>query len=152
MGGILMWYSVLKIMRNYVSKIKAKYVTDETKIFENLNVYFKNFDISKKKNFFPSSNALMEPIYAFSKCDLFINHDSILLVGKMKSLLHVRDINITVFKKDKANILGTIFKAVQCTKTHIEIEFTDTRFEKSITAMVKLPKDSNMLELLMDWN
>jgi 5-formaminoimidazole-4-carboxamide-1-beta-D-ribofuranosyl 5'-monophosphate synthetase len=60
-------------------------------------------------------------------------------------------INITVFNKDKRSSTGTTFKELNRTKTHLEIVFVDTRFEQDITALIRIPKESNIENYVREW-
>jgi len=146
----LFWLFVIFKMKNHVSKIKEKYVDGNSIILRNSKVYFKNFDLSKSKQFFPSS-PFEDPLYTFNLCDIYINLKSILIIGKMKSLGRINELNITVLNKNTTNSSKTILKDLRRTKTHLELEFKDSRFDKNIIAMIKIEKQYKIDEYLKNW-
>lgn len=146
------WYFAIRSMRNHVEDWKESYITKDTRIVENLKIYFKNYDIFKKKKFsLPSTNILAEPLYNFNICDVYFNKETILLIGKMKIFGKRPGVNITVFNKNKRSSTGTTFKELKRTKTHLEIVFEDKHFEKEITAMIKIPSTYNIDNCIQYW-
>jgi hypothetical protein len=73
---LLLYYLVIRSMRNHVKDWKESYITNETQLVQDLNVYFKNYDLFKKKKFsIPSINTLYEPLYNFNTCDVYFNEE-----------------------------------------------------------------------------
>lgn len=137
-------------MKKHVSEIKAMHLDKRTKLIRNSKVYFKNFDLLKRKQFF-SSRALTEPLYNFNLCDTYINQNTILLIGKMNVLGRIHEINITVFEKDRIRSKDTTFKELKRTNSHLEIEFKDSRFDKNIIAMIRIGHQDDIEEYIENW-
>lgn len=112
---------------------------NSSEIITDLKVWFKNFDVFKKKKKFDLDP--YDTLYSFNNCDLILNEKNIVVIGKTKFLGKEKSLNPTIFEFDKN---GTEFKPrhvsienIQDVGNDIEIEFTDYKYKDKITLVIK---------------
>ncbi|MCG8700141.1 MAG: hypothetical protein MI922_18945 [Bacteroidales bacterium] len=128
-------------MKRRARSIVDQYSNEGSIFYTDLKVWFKNFDVFKKKNKFDLNP--YQTTYSFNDCDLIINNDNIVLIGKSKILGKYRYLNPTVFisKEKKGNELvnSRLVNAgkVQENSGDLEIDFQDSHYKNTITLVIK---------------
>jgi len=149
---LIIWFILnLYGLKRHVDNQVKRFTNENTKCYTDLKVYFKNYDIFKKKNRFNIS--VNSPIYNFNNCDIYLSKENILLIGKSNLLGKTHQLNITIIFKDQNHDKYPGFvrlKDLSISKTHIEIKFKDRNFDKPITAMIK-NKDDNLETDIRNW-
>ena len=92
------WY---KIEKNS-SQIAESFMSDSSEKYKGLKVWIKNLDIIKKKNKFDFNP--FQTTYYFNDCDLILNPDSFIIIGKTKSFGKIRYLTPTVFVSEEKPI------------------------------------------------
>ncbi len=120
-------------------KLIQEHSDSSSEIITDLKVWFKNFDMFKKKKKFDLDP--YETLYSFNSCDLILNDKNIVLIGKTKFLGKEKSLTPTIFEFDKN---GTKFKPrhvsienIQDVGNDIEIEFTDDKYKDKVTLVIK---------------
>lgn len=113
-----------------------------SEIFNDLKVWFKNFDVFKKKSKFDLDP--YETLYSFNNCDMILNDRNIVIIGKIKILGKEKPLTLTVFEFDSNR---TDFKPrhVRIENIHdidndLEIEYSDPKYKDKITLVIKRVK------------
>ena len=148
-------FLVIYLMQKHVSKLVRKFSDDQSYLFKDLKISFKNYDLSKKKKWFPPE--MLEPIYQFNSCTLIINKESILIIGQHNwMVLKNKWLNITIIANEIAKIhLGNPgfveLENMELTKTHLVIEFKSDRYPKNITAMIRIIEHPEIRNIITSW-
>lgn len=110
-----------------------------SEIYTDLKVWFKNFDVFKKKSMFDFD--AYETHYSFNNCDLVLNDRNIVIIGKMKILGKEKTLTPTVFEFVNNS---TDYKPghvrienIDEVDKDLEIEFSDVRFKNRMTLVIK---------------
>ena len=120
-------------------KIIQEHSDNSSETFTDLKVWFKNFDLFKKKNKFDLDQ--YQTLYSFNNCDLILNDRNIVVIGKTKILHKEKHLTPTIFEFEKN---GTEFRPrhvkienIQEVGSDLEIEFSDNRYKDSMTLVIK---------------
>ncbi|MBK9534604.1 MAG: hypothetical protein IPO10_05425 [Flavobacteriales bacterium] len=120
-------------------KIIQEHSDNSSEIFTDLKVWFKNFDVFKKKSKFDLDP--FETLYSFNNCDLILNDRNIVVIGKMKILGREKPLTPTIFEFDKNGAefrQGQVsIEKIQDVGNDIEIEFSDDRYKDRMTLVIK---------------
>ncbi len=114
-------------------------MTDSSELFKDLKVWIKNFDIFKKKNKFDFDPS--QTNYSFNDCDLIINNENFIVIGKSKFFGKRRYATPTIFEFGDNNT-NKEYRVVKCKKIRevgadLEIEFIDSSYSNSMTLVIK---------------
>lgn len=115
---------------------------NSSEIFFNLNVWVKNFDFTKKKNMFELNPYATS--YSFNYCDLILNDNNIVIVGKAK--IFGKNRTLTPFILEFTNKEMTLeYRHSKITNfvesgIDLEIEFIDPQYSKTMTLVIKRPE------------
>lgn len=121
-----------------VKEVIKTHLSDSSVIYKDVRVRFKNFDVFKRKSIF-SINPL-QTIYSFNNCDLILNSDSLIVIGKTKIFGKSRSINSTIFAFDNKNVnqnSNVSYKNVRDNGSDLEIDFIDSTYNNLITLVIK---------------
>ncbi len=108
----------------------TNYLNEQSEIHYDLKVWIKNFDIFQKKRMFEFSPFTSN--YDFYECDLVINPDNLIIIGKTKVLGKRILLNPTIIglrngKKSRIKEIGT----------DLEIDFLDPLYTNKMTLVIK---------------
>jgi len=123
------------------NQIVESFMTDSSEKHKDLKVWVKNFDITKKKNKFDFN--LFQTTYYFNDCDLILNPDSFIIIGKTKSFGKIRNLTPIVFisgeksieSKNKIRIVK--YENIRDNGTDLEIDFVDSYYSNIMTFVLK---------------
>ncbi|MEO0469237.1 MAG: hypothetical protein AAF206_06435 [Bacteroidota bacterium] len=141
--GMIGWPILLiRHMRKHVEKVRREHQQAAAKMYKDLPVYFMGFDLFKKQDHLRLSST--DPIYQFSQCDLIINSNSILLIGKTKRFGQTVPVNITILvqapdlakKKSMAHLTR-----ISEDHTHLRLQFQSPIYLQPITAVIRKPEE-----------
>ncbi|KYG74682.1 hypothetical protein MB14_05615 [Roseivirga ehrenbergii] len=120
-------------------KIIQEHSDNSSEIITDLKVWFKNFDVFKKKQKLDLDP--YDTLYSFNSCDLILNDKNIVLIGKTKFLGKEKSLTPTIFEFDKD---GNEFKPrhvlienIKDVGNDIEIEFADIKYKDKMTLVIK---------------
>lgn len=136
---IVFFWIYMTSLEKKTKKIIQEHSDNSSEIVTDLKVWFKNFDVFKKKQKFDLDP--YDTLYSFNNCDLILNDRSFVVIGKTKILGKERSLTPTIFEFDKK---GTEFKPrhvsienFQDVGNDIEIEFTDNKYKDKMTLVIK---------------
>ncbi len=120
-------------------QILQTHIDNSSEMFKDLKVWTKNFDALKKKNKFDLNPN--QTNYAFNDCDLILNNENFVVVGKTKILGKQRHLTPTLFEfgnnQNNQKIRVVKIKDIQEIGTDLEIEFIDSSYINSMTLVIK---------------
>jgi hypothetical protein len=129
----------MTILDSKIKRFIQEHSEHSSEIFTDLDVWFKNFDVFKKKskfNFYP-----YETLYSFNNCDLILNDRNIVLIGKMKILGKEKLLIPTVFEFDgnrtNINPRHVRIENIHDVANDLEIEFSDPKYKDRMTLIIK---------------
>ncbi len=136
---IVFFWIYMTSLEKKSKKMIQEYSDSSSEIFTDLKVWFKNFDMFKKKNKFDFDP--YDTLYSFNNCDLILNDRNIVVIGKTKFLGKEKSLTPTIFEFDKN---GTEYKPrhvsienIQDVDNDIEIEFRDEKYQDKMTLVIK---------------
>jgi hypothetical protein len=136
---IVFFWVYLTTLAKRTKKLIQEHSDSSSEIFTDLKVWFKNFDVFKKKNKFDLDP--YETLYSYKTCDLILNDRNIVVIGKMKVLGKEKPLTPTVFEfaRNQSNFKP---RHVRIENIHdvgndLEIGFLDPRYEDRITLVIK---------------
>lgn len=136
---ILIVFSYKSKLSSISEKKRKKYKKDNSIEELNKRIWFKNYDLIKdKKNTFDLPGPY-QTLYGFSKCDIIINKDSFMIVGKTDAYLFLLNLNPTIFWYSKINkgSRNVSVKNIRELKNGLEIEFEDEKYSKFLTFRIR---------------
>lgn len=134
--------------RVYLSSLESKakhlinlYTTDSSEFHADIKVWFKNSDILKKKNKIDLNP--YQTNYSFNDCDLILDSDYLVVIGKTKVFGKSRYLIPTVFTvktDDFKKYYDT--RIVKCESIRdngadLELDFMDSAYSNMITLVIK---------------
>ncbi|MCP4125052.1 MAG: hypothetical protein GY751_25225 [Bacteroidetes bacterium] len=129
------------ILQHRSRKAIRKFKSADSQLFPDLKVWFKNYNSSKRKNKITTS--AFDTLYTFNDCELLLEEDSFLVVGKVKFMGFSRKLYPTVFTNDntysgsiKSSRIALIRK-VDLVGRDLEIEFEEHRYTDTMTMVIK---------------
>lgn len=129
----------LKSVENNSKRTLESQMNESSELYKDLKVWTKNFDVFKKKNKFD-----LDPYqthYSFNDCDLILNDENFIVIGKAKFFGKKRYLTPTTFEYiDKNSKLSS--RQVVCIDLKeigqdLEIEFRDNRYSTNMTLVIK---------------
>lgn len=128
-------------LENKAKQIIKSYTTDSSEFHSDIKVWFKNFDILKKKNKFDLNP--YQTNYSFNDCDLIVNSGYLVVIGKAKFFGKSRYLTPTVF-----TIRTNDFKrfhdsriakceSIRDNGADLELDFIDFAYSNLITMVMK---------------
>ena len=136
---IVFFWVYMTSLEKKTKKIIQEHSDNSSEIITDLKVWFKNFDVFKKKQKFDLDP--YDPLYSFNNCDLILNDRNFVVIGKTKFLGEEKSLTPTIFEFDNN---GNEFKPrhvsienIQDVGNDIEIEFTDNKYKDKITLVIK---------------
>jgi len=140
---IVFFWIYMTSLEKKTKKIIQEHSDNSSEIITDLKVWFKNFDVFKKKQKFDLDP--YDTLYSFNNCDLILNDRNFVVIGKTKFLGKEKSLTPTIFEFDKN---GTEFKPrhvsienIQDVASDIEIEFTDNKYKDKMTLVIKRAKE-----------
>ena len=109
-------------------------MTESSEVFKDLTVWIKNFDITKRKNKFELNP--FQTTYDFNECDLILNPQNFIVVGKTKMLGKSIRLKPTIFSFEKQNVSAEC-KSIRENGEDLEIDFLDLFYENELTLVIK---------------
>ncbi|MDP4210937.1 MAG: hypothetical protein Q8928_19195 [Bacteroidota bacterium] len=128
-------------LENRAKQMIKSYTTDSSEFHADIKVWFKNFDILKKKNKFDLN--LYQTNYSFNDCDLILDSDYLVVIGKTKVFGKSRYLTPTVFTlKTKGFKQFHDSRIAQCESIRdngadLELDFIDSAYSNLITLVIK---------------
>lgn len=121
---------LLKKFERQSKKIITNYLNEKSEIHHDLKVWIKNFDVFQKKKMFEFSPFTTS--YDFYECDLVINPNNLVIIGKTKVLGKRISINPTIigFRNEKKSRIREI-------GADLEIDFLDPLYPNKMTLVIK---------------
>lgn len=125
-----------------IKKVKKSFCREDSTSLTNLNVWVKNFDLWNKSKKFDLD--LHGTTYDFNYCDLLINSDSLLVIGKTEFLGRKKYLNPTIFSRpnDRSKFTEITNRIVETNEVRrigsdVELDFTDPNFNNEMTLVIK---------------
>ena len=136
---IIFFRLYLKSVEKNSKRILESHMNKSSKLFKDLKVWTKNFDVLKKKNKFD-----LDPYqtnYSFNDCDLIINAENFIVIGKSKFFGKQKYLTPTVFKfgnnKQIQKNRAVKVQEIREIGTDLEIDFNDASYSNSMTLVIK---------------
>ena len=135
-------------------RITHEYLGHSSKIFTDLKVWFKNFDVFKKRNRFYLNP--YETLYSFNNCDVILNDSNIVVIGKIKIFGKEKCLTPTIFgfgktsKEVKPRQVAII--NIQEVGGDLEIEFSDANYYDRMKLVIKNPEAALKEKILNTYN
>lgn len=128
-------------LENRAKQMIKSYTTDSSEFHTDIKVWFKNFDIFKKKNKFDLNP--YQTNYSFNDCDLILDSDYLVVIGKIKAFGKSRYLTPTVFTI-KTKVINNFpdariaqFESIRDIGTDLELDFIDSAYSNVITLVIK---------------
>ncbi|AFU69925.1 hypothetical protein P700755_003278 [Psychroflexus torquis ATCC 700755] len=138
---IVFFWIYMTTLEKRTKKIIQAHSDNSSEIYTDLKVWFKNFDVFKKKNKFDLDP--YQTLYSFNNCDLILNDRNIVVIGKTKILGKNKPLTPTFFEFEKNGITlkpGHVkIEKIQEVSNVLEIEFTDRNYLEKMTLVLKRP-------------
>jgi len=119
--------------------IISLFTNESSESYKDLKVWFKNFDILKKKKKFEFN--IFQTNYSYSDCDLILNNNVLVVIGKAKICGKTRYLTPTIFTHNDMNLNEKLrivkYKAVRESGSELEIDFSDPNYTNLITLVLK---------------
>jgi len=136
---IIFFLTYLNSIEKKSKQIVKSYMTASSELHQDLKVWTKNFDIFKRKKKFD-----LDPYqtnYSFNDCDLILNAESFIVIGKAKYFGKKRSLTPTIFeyRNNKANLNSrqVICENIKEVGQDLEIEFIDNQYLNKMTFVIK---------------
>ncbi len=132
---IVVWVSI----RNRCKNIVEQYSGPSSTRISDLRVWVKHFDPLKKRRLFPPS--LKHNMYNFYRCDLLLNRDNILVVGKTNILGRSAVVAAIVFadeqRPEDPGITFARIQTIQISGGALEIGFRDPDYKTDMSMVIR---------------
>lgn len=129
-------------LNNKVKRVTDSFRNNQSTELFNLNVWVKNFDIWNKTKKFDLD--AYSTTYDFNYCDLIVNADSILVIGRTRLLGISKLLNPTIFSRagEQSQFYGITNRVVETTRiratnSNVELDFTDLNYSNEMTQVIK---------------
>ncbi|MHA6248905.1 hypothetical protein ACXYMU_13260 [Pontibacter sp. CAU 1760] len=128
-------------LKKKANQIITLHTTESSELFQNLKVWVKNFDILEKTNKFNLDSH--QTTYDYNECDLIVNADNLVVIGKAKLMGKSIYLTPTVLPFNRGSIgkvaQGRIvdFNSLSDNGSDLEIGFTDPAYKKPMTLVLK---------------
>lgn len=138
---IVFFLSYLHSLRKKSKSFVEKYSSKSSAYFRDINVWFKNFDIFNKVN-----KLKLDPhqtLYDFNTCDLILDKNRLMIIGKMKILGKSINLMPTLLtKSDYDQIKLENSRIAYCENVRevgsdLEIDFKDNAYDNVLTIVIK---------------
>jgi len=129
------------ILQHRSRKAIRKFKSADSQLFPDLKVWFKNYNSSKRKNKITTS--AFDTLYTFNDCDLLLEENSFLVVGKVKFMGFSRKLYPTVFTYDETysgsikNSRIALIRKIDQVGQDLEIEFEEHRYTDTMILVIK---------------
>jgi len=134
--------------RIYLSSLERRakqmiklYTTDSSDFHADIKVWFKNYDILKRRNKFELNP--YQTNYSFNNCDLILDYAFLVVIGKTKVLGKSRYLMPTVITgsvnclKEIHNSRISKCESIRDNGADLEIDFIDSNYTNLITLVIK---------------
>jgi hypothetical protein len=136
---IIFFWLYLTSLEKRTKRIVKIYSDSSSKIYKDLKVWIKNFDVFRKKSKFD-----LDPyqiLYSYNDCDLILNERNFVVIGKTKILGKNKPLSPTIFDFEKNGVglkqRHVKIENIQEVGSDLEIEFTDDNFLDRMTLVIK---------------
>ena len=138
---IIIYRIYLSSLENRAKQMIKFYTTDSSEFHADIKVWFRNFDILKKKNKFDLNP--YQTNYSFSDCDLILDSDYLVVIGKTRMFGKSRHLTPTIFTFHTNDF--KIFqnsRIAQCLNIRdsgadLELDFNDSDYSNVITLVIR---------------
>ena len=128
-------------------QILESQIGNSSEMFKDLKVWTKNFDVLKKKSKFDINTN--QTNYTFNDCDLILNTENFVVIGKTKIFGKQRLLTPTIFEFGNNQKVRVVkIKNIQKIGADLEIEFIDSSYLNSMTLVIKRI-DNNLKDKLL---
>ena len=114
-------------------------MTASSELFTDLKVWTKNFDFLKSKKKFETN--IYNTNYSFNDCDLILNNENFIVIGKSNFFGRNRALTPTVFeysdKKMKLQSRHVVCQNIKEVGHDLEIEFIDNQYKNNMIFVIK---------------
>lgn len=138
---IIFYWIYLSSLEHRAKQMIKSYTTDSSEIHNDIKVWFKNFDFLKKKNKFDLNP--YQTNYSFTNCDLILDSDYLVVIGKAKVFGKLRYLTPTVFTNRATDFKKFNYSRIaKCENirdngTDLELDFIDFAYNNLITLVIK---------------
>ncbi len=133
------YYLYLYSLQKRANNAITNYSNNSSVIHKDLKIWFKNFDIFEKKKYFNLS--LYDTTYDYYNCDLILNEESFLVVGKINILGKQKLLMPTIFEFNYKNHnykkRCVVIDSIEKRNSDLEIKFIDPNYKNKITLVIK---------------
>lgn len=127
---IILFQLYLTALKKRSEKIIQDYTSESSIVYKDLTVWIKNFDVYRKRNLFNLDP--FQTIYDYNDCDLILNGENFLVIGKVLILGRWKPIIPTIFEfKNDRRLLSqrhVFIENILEIGDDLEIEFTDNKY------------------------
>lgn len=149
---IAFFWLYLNAMDKRTKKIIQNYSETSSKLYKNLNVWVKNFDILRKKNKFNLDPN--QTVYSYNYCDLILNEKNFIVIGKANIFGKYRQLTPTIFefgnKNTKFEPQRVRIERIQNVSGDLEIDFIDDNYLDKMTLVIKR-SNAELEEKIKTW-
>ena len=138
---VVFFLSYLNVLRTKAEFFIEQHTSKSSKYFRGINVYIKNFDVFNKTNMFRLNP--FHTAYDFSTCDLILDSNRLMVIGKMKilgktiNLMPTLLTNSDYFLINFKNARIAFCEDLREVGSDLEIDFKDTAYDSTITLVIK---------------
>jgi len=138
---IVSWLYYLNRFTNNSKQITQELINDSSEKFFGLKVWCKNYDILKKKYKFNADP--FQTNYSFYSCDLILNADYFVVIGKTRFFGKEIDLHPIIFFFGENKLPEDIQnRVVRCENIHenggdLEVLFSDKGYTNKMTLVIK---------------
>jgi len=138
---LIFYWLYLNSLKKKSQEVIKFYTTETSILLKDINAWVKNFNIFERKvTFTPNPN---QTTYDFYDCDLIVNNENLLVIGKTKILGKTVYLTPTLFPFKEADIeglsKGRIVKILNILEnnSNLELEFLDPAYKNPMTLVLK---------------
>lgn len=137
---IVFFWVIMTTIEKKTRKIIQAYSGSTSKVYKDLKVWIKNFDIFRKRNKFDIDP--YQTLYYYNECDLILNERNFVVIGKTRILGMTKSIpSIFGFENNSVEFKSQHVKIenIQEVGSDLEIEFSDDNYVDRMTLVIKRP-------------
>jgi hypothetical protein len=135
---LVLWLVYARELNKRSGKMTEAYQSNNSKKTEDVKVWFRNFDLGKRKRKFIFNP--FQTLYGYHKADLILDADYFVLIGKSRVLWKEVDLMPTVFRRKGAEMgkfREVMVLSVRDAGEDLEVTFQDEHYENPITVVLK---------------
>lgn len=138
---IVFFLLYLNAMNKRTKKVIQNYSDTSSKLYKDLNVWVKDFDILRNKNKFHLDPN--QTLYSYNYCDLIFNERNFIVIGKATFFGKYRQLTPTIFELENKNTKfepqKVKIESIQNVGNDLEIDFIDDNYLDKMTLVIKQP-------------